>query len=216
MKDEIEQLPADLRKVADLYADSVFHSACVAGELALVTALVDLGVAPDAYPGTEDEDDEPPLTWIARYRDQTSSVALHVAQFLIGRGAGVDEGTPLLAALVAEDVSLALMLLAAGADPELDEDDLGDREAALLNALLETGWSARANPNTTYFVALLDGEEIAGVGLVEGEALASAEAAQEALTAMPASGRLVARYLSGEEFSWTGEDLADLDEESEE
>lgn len=214
MQIELALLSEDLRQIAGRYADPIFHSACVAGDIALVKALIGAGVTPDAYPCTEDEDDVPPLTWIARYRDTESSAGLHVAKLLIDSGAGLDEGSPLLAALEAEDVALALILLAAGADPAQDEDELEDRETALLEALLDNGWAAHAHPEMNFFVAISKEDEIVGVGLTAADASVSVEGPQDGLTSILATGRLVARYLSGLEFEWKGDELADLDDDA--
>lgn len=115
----IAKLPQALQEVAAGFEAPILHSACAAGELDLVRGLLDAGLAPDMYPCTEDEDDEPPLTWIARYRNKTNESALTVATLLIERGAGIDEGLPLWAAAENKDVSMMRLLLAEGADPAL-------------------------------------------------------------------------------------------------
>ena len=132
----VAQLPQSLRDIAARINSPVLHSACVAGELDLVRGLLDAGLAGDMYPCSEDEDDEPPLTWIARYRDKTYDSALSVAKLLIDRGAGVDEGLPLLAAAENDDLHMMQLLLEAGADKELVIDEAGPEEIELIENLI--------------------------------------------------------------------------------
>jgi ankyrin repeat protein len=131
----ISKLPPALQDLAARQDAPIFHSACAAGEIDLVRGLLDAGLPPDTYPCTEDENDEPPLTWIARYRDLSDGRTLEIAQLLIDRGANVDEGMPLAAAIVEGDVLLAQLLLAAGADVEQVLDELDESQQRLLESL---------------------------------------------------------------------------------
>jgi hypothetical protein len=218
-KSAIAQLPPELQEVASRMEDPVFHSACTAGELDLVRGLLDAGLAPDMYPCTEDEDDEPPLTWIARFRDQSDPRALEVAQLLIDRGAGVDEGLPLAAAVIENDLPLARLLLDAGADADLALDELDNAQQLILEQLVAAGLSTQPQPSG-YFIAFNEEDQsILAVGESSGEARDSAAAVLKAenfdpgvtVGTMPASERLVARFLSGEMPSWVGDDVADLE-----
>lgn len=132
----VAQLPASLQQIAARMDSPVLHTACVAGELELVRALIDAGLAPDMYPCTEDEEDEPPLTWIARYRDTTCDSAVIVAKLLIERDVDVDEGLPLLAAAENEDLTMMRLLLAAGADPEAAIEEAEPREVHLIRQMM--------------------------------------------------------------------------------
>lgn len=131
----VAQLPPSLQAVASKMDSPVFHSACTAGEIELVLGLLDAGLDPDMYPCSDDEDDEPPLTWIARYRDQTSAEALNVAQLLIDRGADANEGKPLLAAAQNNDAPMIRLLLAAGADPDKLVHDGEPEELEFIQAI---------------------------------------------------------------------------------
>ncbi len=134
----VAQLPPGLREIASKLDSPVFHSACTAGEVDLVRGLLDAGLSPDMYPCSEDEDDQPPLTWIATYRDQTSNDALNVAQLLIDRGADPNEGMPLLAAAENEDVPMIRLLLAAGADPEMLVYEAEPEQIQLVNEIAQS------------------------------------------------------------------------------
>jgi len=133
----ISKLSPALQALAARQDVPVFHSACAAGEFELVRGLLDAGVPPDTYPCTEDENDEPPLTWIARYRDPADGRTLAIAQLLLDRGANVDEGLPLAAAVVEGDLLLAQMLLAAGADVQQVLDELDESQQQLLDSLVK-------------------------------------------------------------------------------
>ena len=135
----VAQLPKSLQDIAARMDSPVLHSACVAGEIDVVRGLLDAGLAPDMYPCSEDEDDEPPLTWIARYRDKTSHSALAVAKLLIDRGADVDEGVPLLVAAESGDIPIMQLLLEAGADTELVIEEAGPGEIELIEKMIAQG-----------------------------------------------------------------------------
>lgn len=87
----IETLPAEMIDRGRLLPFPQLHVACVEGELDLVEALLGAGVAPDTYPCTEDDDDEPPLVWLAK-EGMDPDIKIRVAELLIARGADVDEG----------------------------------------------------------------------------------------------------------------------------
>ncbi len=226
--DELEQALASLTPALQAVAATLewpeFHNACAAGELELVRALLEAGIGPDAYPCTESEDDEPPLTWVARYRDQSSPEGLHVARLLIAHGARepesdverssfVDEGTPLFAALLREDVSLSRLLIAAGADPDLALEYAEDREVELFQALQEPPWTAPVDTVPRYYIAFDEDQAIRGVGTtLEGALVAAAQQGSGSFETLPASERLIARFLSGDEVSWVGDSAADLDD----
>lgn len=213
LDDAVAKLSPALREIASRLEAPIFHSACVAGELDLVRALLDLGLAPDMYPCSDDEDDEPPLTWIARYRDIGSTNALAMAELLVARGAGIDEGMPLLAAAEAEDLSMIRLLLAAGADPELifQEADLQQRK--LLESVIALGWHRQPYLASDYHIAFSDDQQILAVGDTEAGARKASLAKSDGDTVhfMRATERLVARFLSGEELCWEGSGLADLE-----
>ena len=139
MTDAVAELPPQLREIAARLDPQWFYAASAAGELDLVRGLLDAGLAPDMYPCSDDENDEPPLNWIARYRDVASLNGLAVATLLLDRGAGVDEGLPLLAALETEDLSMIRLLLAAGADPGLVLEEASPQQAKLLESILHLG-----------------------------------------------------------------------------
>lgn len=91
----IETLPAGMIGRGRLLPFPQLHVACVEGEVELVGALLGAGVAPDAYPCTEDENDEPPLVWLAKEEGMDPDIKIRVAELLIARGADVDEGRAL-------------------------------------------------------------------------------------------------------------------------
>lgn len=97
------------------------HHAAIRGDVEVVEALLDAGLAPDMYPCTEDGDDEPPLVWVAQHREGrlADTSLLAVAMMLLDRGAAVDEGTlpALHYAAELEDEEMMTLLMGAGADP---------------------------------------------------------------------------------------------------
>ncbi|QWF18147.1 ankyrin repeat domain-containing protein [Lysobacter capsici] len=113
----------ELRERARDLAFPELHYAAIRGDVEVVEALLNAGLAPDMYPCTEDGDDEPPLAWLAQHRegrvDDTSLLA--VAMLLLDRGAAIDEGTlpPLHYAAELEDEEMMALLL--GADGEYGE-----------------------------------------------------------------------------------------------
>lgn len=100
------------------------HHACIRGDVDLVRALLDQALEPDMYPCATEEDNEPPLVWVAQARlarRTRPDQLLAVAALLLSRGAGVDKGTvpPLHYALEGRDIEMIELLLGSGADSSL-------------------------------------------------------------------------------------------------
>lgn len=204
----VRTLPQHLQEVAALLPFPLLHHACMVGHLELVRALVDAGVPPDLYPETDDEDDLPPLTWLARDRKDAAANALQVAAFLIEHCDDIDEGNPLAAALEADDVSMVRLLLAAGADEELARQEVGQTQAQLLDASLEPYWSTPVGADPQYFIALNSDRMICGVGLsgVDAHSRAQLKVDAQMFQSKSASEELVAAFLRGDELSSKEED----------
>jgi len=111
----IERLPAELIDRGRLLPFPQLHVACVEGELDLAEALLGAGVAPDTYPCTEDENDEPPLVWLAKEEGMDPGVKIRVAGLLLAKGADIDEGGALGAAEEIGDDDFARFLREFGA-----------------------------------------------------------------------------------------------------
>lgn len=111
----VEQLPPHLIERGRSYDYPQLHRACLDGDLELVEGLLIAGVSADAYLYTDDEDDEPPLVWLAQDQTMNSKLKLQVATLLLAQGADVDEGEPLLAATDAGDKHFAKFLRNFGA-----------------------------------------------------------------------------------------------------
>lgn len=88
----VESLPDSLIARGRALPFPQLHIACVQGDVELVDALIRGGIAPDTYPCTEDEDDEPPLVWLAREPDMDPPTKLRVASLLLQHGADPEEG----------------------------------------------------------------------------------------------------------------------------
>lgn len=215
MENAVAQLSSPLREIAERLDPPTLHTACAAGELHLVRELLDAGLAPDMYPCSDDENDEPPLNWIARYRDGTSSSALEVATLLIERGAGIDEGLPLLVALEAEGLSMTRLLLVAGADPELVFEEASPQQAGLLEGILALRWHLTPHEGGDYYIAFDEDQEIVAVGdsEVRAQEAGSARNIGREVNTERATERLVARFLSGEEVCWQSSGIADLEDQ---
>lgn len=112
----VEQLPAHLIERGRSYDYPQLHRACVDGDLELVEGLLIAGVPADAYTYTDDEDDEPPLVWLAQDQTMNPKLKVQVATLLLAQGADVDEGEPLFAATDAGDKHFAKFLRASGAE----------------------------------------------------------------------------------------------------
>ncbi len=88
----VESLPDSLISRGRALAFPQLHTACVEGDVELVEALLKGGISPDSYPCTEDEDDEPPLVWLANKPEMDLSLKLKVASLLLQYGADPEEG----------------------------------------------------------------------------------------------------------------------------
>ena len=111
----VEQLPPHLIERGRSYDYPQLHRACVDGDIELLEGLLSAGLSADAYLYTDDEDDEPPLVWLAQDQDMDPKLNVQVATLLLAKGADVDEGDPLLAAKDADDKEFADFLRASGA-----------------------------------------------------------------------------------------------------
>lgn len=111
----VEQLPSHLIERGRSYDYPQLHRTCVDGDLELLEGLLTTGLSADAYLYTDDEDDEPPLVWLAQDQDMDPELKIQVATLLLAKGADVDEGDPLLAAKDADDDEFADFLRASGA-----------------------------------------------------------------------------------------------------
>lgn len=94
MLDAVKALPEGLQERGRSLMYPQLHNACVMGDVELVRALLATGVGPDAYTYTDDEEDQPPLVWLARDGELDFEVKCQVAEALIGAGASVEEGDP--------------------------------------------------------------------------------------------------------------------------
>lgn len=110
MQTAIDGLPPSLSARGRDLDFPQLHSACLALDVELIQALLDAGIAPDTYPCTEDEDDEPPLIWLARDEFLTVDDKIAIARVLLERGADIDEGGALEHAKEAEDYAFAAFL----------------------------------------------------------------------------------------------------------
>ncbi len=115
MQTAIDGLPPSLSERGKDLEFPQLHSACLAVDVELVQALLDAGIAPDTYPCTEDEDDEPPLVWLARDEWLSSADKVKMAILLLDRGAGVNEGGPLGHAQEVDDEIFTVFLESRGA-----------------------------------------------------------------------------------------------------
>lgn len=117
-------LDPELQKRARKLVFPHLHHACIRGDVELVEALLDAGIEPDLYPCATQEDNEPPLVWIAQARlarRARPDQLLAVAALLLSRGAGVDKGTTpaLHYSMEGRDIEMIELLLASGADSSL-------------------------------------------------------------------------------------------------
>lgn len=94
MLDAVKALPEGLQERGRSLMYPQLHKACVMGDVELVTALLAAGLDPDAYTYTDDEEDQPPLVWLARGVELNFEVKRQIAEALIGAGASVEEGDP--------------------------------------------------------------------------------------------------------------------------
>ncbi|MCV0324220.1 MULTISPECIES: hypothetical protein [Stenotrophomonas] len=94
MLDAVKALPEGLQERGRSLAYPHLHNACVTGDVELATALLATGLDPDAYTYTDDDEDQPPLVWLARDLELDFEVKCQVAEALIAAGASVEEGEP--------------------------------------------------------------------------------------------------------------------------
>lgn len=94
MLDAVKALPEGLHERGRSLMYPQLHNACVMGDVELVRALLATGLDPDAYTYTDDDEDQPPLVWLARDVELDFEVKCQVAEALIGAGASVEEGEP--------------------------------------------------------------------------------------------------------------------------
>lgn len=94
MLDAVKALPEGLQERGRSLMYPQLHNACAMGDVELVTALLATGLDPDAYTYTDDDEDQPPLVWLARDLELDFEVKCQVAEALIGAGASVEEGEP--------------------------------------------------------------------------------------------------------------------------
>ncbi|WP_313160346.1 hypothetical protein, partial [Stenotrophomonas sp.] len=115
MHEALDGLPPPLHARGQELPFPQLHHACLGADLHLVAALLDAGIAADAYPCTEDEDDEPALVWLARDDLLNTDEKIRLATLLLDRGADVNEGDPLEHAKEADQTQFVAFLLSRGA-----------------------------------------------------------------------------------------------------
>jgi len=115
MFNAVQSLSPDLEARARELAFPQLHHACLEADLEVVGALLDAGIAPDTYPCTEDEDDEPPLVWVARDEALSIEQKVQLATLLLERGASIDEGGALEHARESADEEFSAFLIRRGA-----------------------------------------------------------------------------------------------------
>lgn len=94
MLDAVKALPEGLQERGRSLMYPQLHNACVIGDVELVRALLATGLDPDAYSYTDDDEDQPPLVWLARDLELDFDIKCQVVEVLIGAGASVEEGDP--------------------------------------------------------------------------------------------------------------------------
>ncbi|EPG2130862.1 TPA: hypothetical protein UON56_000448 [Stenotrophomonas maltophilia] len=94
MLDAVKALPEGLHERGRSLMYPQLHNACVMGDVELVTALLATGLDPDAYTYTDDDEDQPPLVWLARDVELDFEVKRQLAEALLAAGASVEEGEP--------------------------------------------------------------------------------------------------------------------------
>ncbi|WP_242900109.1 hypothetical protein [Stenotrophomonas maltophilia] len=94
MLDAVKALPEALQERGRSLMYPQLHNACVMGDVELVRALLATGLDPEAYTYTDDDEDQPPLVWLARDTELGFEVKRQIAEALIAAGASVEEGAP--------------------------------------------------------------------------------------------------------------------------
>lgn len=110
----VNSLPEALQERGRSLMYPQLHNACVMGDVELVRALLTTGLDPDAYTYTDDEDDQPPLVWLARDLELDFEVKCQVAEALLAAGASVGEGDSEEEAKSVGDDDFASFLCVAG------------------------------------------------------------------------------------------------------
>lgn len=110
MLDAVKALPEGLHERGRSLMYPQLHNACVMGDVELVTALLATGLDPDAYTYTDDDEDQPPLVWLARDVELDFEVKRQLAEALLAAGASVEEGEPEEEAKEVEDDDFASFL----------------------------------------------------------------------------------------------------------
>ncbi|HEL3005707.1 TPA: hypothetical protein UM358_002212 [Stenotrophomonas maltophilia] len=94
MLDAVKALPEALQERGRSLMYPQLHNACVIGDVELVRALLAAGLDPDAYTYTDEDEDQPPLVWLARDIELGFEVKRQIAEALLAAGASVEEGEP--------------------------------------------------------------------------------------------------------------------------
>lgn len=115
MQTAIDDLPPSLSERGKDLEFPQLHHACLAVDTDIVRALLDAEIGADTYPCTEDENDEPPLVWLARDDFLTVEDKIAVAKVLLEWGADINEGGALGQANETGDDAFAKFLLRNGA-----------------------------------------------------------------------------------------------------
>ena len=141
----IQMLPPALSERAAELPFPQLHNACLDCDLDLIAALIRAGLTGDMYPCTDDEDDQPPLVWMAEHYDGEIKPAKETIDLLLKLGADADDGCPLLVAAERGHAELVVVFFAAGADAEaaLAGDPSPEAEALILKAQLGPGRISR-------------------------------------------------------------------------
>jgi len=92
MLDAVKALPESFQERGRSLMYPQLHNACVMGDVELVKALLATGLDPDAYTYTEDDEDQPPLVWLARDVELNFEVKRQIAEALLVAGASLEEG----------------------------------------------------------------------------------------------------------------------------
>lgn len=118
MYEAVEQLPETLIERGRAYDYPQLHIACVSADIPIVAGLLKAGLCASSYTFTEDDEDQPPLVWLAREEEMDPADKLQVAAFLLGNGADIDEGGALGFAEDFGDEAFAQFLRNRGAQEE--------------------------------------------------------------------------------------------------
>lgn len=114
MLEAVKALPESLQERGRSLMYPQLHNACVMGDVELVTALLATGLDPDAYTYTDDDEDQPPLVWLARNVELDFRVKRQIAEALLAAGATVGEGDSEGEAKIVGDDDFASFLCVVG------------------------------------------------------------------------------------------------------